>query len=180
MELESEQQRHAETAKAMRRQERRLKELSGQMDEDRTAHERMHDVIDKLHQKLKNYKKQIDDTVSGHLGWYSGQWRIQDFEKGDADASPFLLPVPFPLPLLILSHSHPSLFPFRSPPPPPKREGARGPHPFPTSLPPHSPAFSQGSAGGAPSRSGSGGVTPGNFLKFYVRFGAFWRQFFCS
>jgi len=63
MELESEQQRHAETAKSMRRQERRLKELTAQLDEDRTTHERMHDVIDKLHQKLKTYKRQIDDAV---------------------------------------------------------------------------------------------------------------------
>lgn len=63
MELEGEQQRHAETAKAMRRQERRLKELTGQLEEDRTTHERMHDVIEKLHQKLKIYKRQIDDAV---------------------------------------------------------------------------------------------------------------------
>ena len=63
MELESEQQRHGETAKSMRRQERRLKELTAQLDEDRTTHERMHDVIDKLHQKLKAYKRQIDDAV---------------------------------------------------------------------------------------------------------------------
>jgi len=63
MELETEQQRHGETAKSMRRQERRLKELTTQLDEDRTTHERMHDVIDKLHQKLKTYKRQIDDAV---------------------------------------------------------------------------------------------------------------------
>jgi len=63
MELETEQQRHGETAKSMRRQERRLKELTAQLDEDRTTHERMHDVIDKLHQKLKTYKRQIDDAV---------------------------------------------------------------------------------------------------------------------
>jgi len=61
--LETEQQRHGETAKSMRRQERRLKELTTQLDEDRTTHERMHDVIDKLHQKLKTYKRQIDDAV---------------------------------------------------------------------------------------------------------------------
>ena len=64
MELESEQQRHTETAKSMRRQERRLKELTSQLEEDRTTHERMHDVIDKLHQKLKLYKRQIDDAVN--------------------------------------------------------------------------------------------------------------------
>jgi septal ring factor EnvC (AmiA/AmiB activator) len=67
MELEGEQQRHAETAKSMRRQERRLKELTTQLEEDRTTHERMHDVIDKLHQKLKLYKRQIDDAVSATL-----------------------------------------------------------------------------------------------------------------
>lgn len=64
MELEGEQQRHAETAKSMRRQERRLKELTSQLEEDRSTHERMHDVIDKLHQKLKLYKRQIDEAVS--------------------------------------------------------------------------------------------------------------------
>jgi len=76
MELESEQQRHAETAKSMRRQERRLKEVTAQLDEDRTTHERMHDVIDKLHQKLKTYKRQIDDAVSATLLltlWVEGQ-----------------------------------------------------------------------------------------------------------
>jgi hypothetical protein len=37
-----------------------------------------------------------------------------------------------------------------------------------------------------PSGRGAEGITPGNFLKFYVRIGdlvrvgAFWRQFFCS
>ena len=68
--METEQQRHGETAKSMRRQERRLKELTAQLDEDRTTHERMHDVIDKLHQKLKTYKRQIDDAVLSFLLTY--------------------------------------------------------------------------------------------------------------
>merc|ERR1712168_1428289 len=48
VELDNEQRRHAETMKNMRKQDRRLKELAFQSEEDRKNQERMQDVIDKL------------------------------------------------------------------------------------------------------------------------------------
>merc|ERR1712055_1232946 len=44
VELDNEQRRHAETEKTMRKQDRRLKELAFQGDEDRKAQERMQDM----------------------------------------------------------------------------------------------------------------------------------------
>ena len=67
VELDNEQRRHAETQKAMRKQDRRLKELAFQADEDRKAQERMQDMIDKLQNKIKTYKRQVEEAVSIHL-----------------------------------------------------------------------------------------------------------------
>merc|ERR1712168_223145 len=61
-ELDNEQRKHAETIKTMRKQERRLKEVAFQGDEDRKAQERMQDQIDKLTQKIKQYKKQVEEA----------------------------------------------------------------------------------------------------------------------
>jgi septal ring factor EnvC (AmiA/AmiB activator) len=62
-ELEAEQHRHAETQKGIRKQDRRLQEVSLQLDEDQKTQERMKDMIEKLQQKLKAYKKQVDEAV---------------------------------------------------------------------------------------------------------------------
>ncbi len=67
MELDNEQRRHAETQKSMRKQDRRLKELAFQADEDRKAQERMQDMIDKLQNKIKTYKRQVEEAVSRAL-----------------------------------------------------------------------------------------------------------------
>ena len=48
----------------MRKQDRRLKELAFQADEDRKAQERMQDMIDKLQNKIKTYKRQVEEAVS--------------------------------------------------------------------------------------------------------------------
>ena len=64
VELDNEQRRHAETAKGMRKQDRRLKELAFQADEDRKAQERLQDMIDKLQNKIKTYKRQVEEAVS--------------------------------------------------------------------------------------------------------------------
>merc|ERR1712142_1211236 len=61
-ELDNEQRKHAETIKTMRRQERRLKEVAFQNEEDQKAQERMQDQIDKLTQKIKQYKKQVEEA----------------------------------------------------------------------------------------------------------------------
>ncbi len=63
-ELEAEQRRHADTTKNMRKQDRRLKELAFQSEEDRKAQDRMQDMIDKLQNKIKTYKRQVEEAVS--------------------------------------------------------------------------------------------------------------------
>ena len=47
-----------------RKQEKRLRELAAQADEDRKSQERMQDMIDKLQQKIKTYKTQVESAVS--------------------------------------------------------------------------------------------------------------------
>ena len=64
MELDSEQRRHAETQKNMRKADRRLKELAFQSDEDRKNQERLQDLVDKLQAKIKTYKRQVEEAVS--------------------------------------------------------------------------------------------------------------------
>ena len=63
-ELDNEQRRHAETQKNMRKADRRLKELAFQADEDRKNQERLQDIVDKLQNKIKTYKRQVEEAVS--------------------------------------------------------------------------------------------------------------------
>lgn len=63
-ELDSEQRRHAETQKNARKADRRLKELAFQVDEDRKNQERLQDLIDKLQNKIKAYKRTAEEAVS--------------------------------------------------------------------------------------------------------------------
>lgn len=63
-ELDGEQRRHADAQKNLRKGERRIKELTFQAEEDRKNHERMQDLVDKLQQKMKTYKRQIEEAVS--------------------------------------------------------------------------------------------------------------------
>jgi len=48
----------------MRKADRRLKELAFQADEDRKNQERLQDLIDKLQNKIKVYKRQVEEAVS--------------------------------------------------------------------------------------------------------------------
>ena len=41
-----------------------LQELAFQADEDRKGQERMQEMIDKLQQKIKTYKRQVEEAVS--------------------------------------------------------------------------------------------------------------------
>lgn len=66
-ELDSEQRRHAETQKNMRKADRRLKEIAFQSDEDRKNQERLNEMIDKLNGKLKTYKRQVEEAVSNTI-----------------------------------------------------------------------------------------------------------------
>jgi len=62
LELDGEQRRHAEAQKNLRKNERRIKELTFTAEEDRKNHERMQDLVDKLQQKIKSYKRQIEEA----------------------------------------------------------------------------------------------------------------------
>lgn len=60
--LDDEQRRMVEHQKNQRRIERRAKELAFQQDEDYKNHERMQELVDKLQNKVKSYKKQIEEA----------------------------------------------------------------------------------------------------------------------
>lgn len=60
--VNDETNRHADALKNVRRCERRIKELTFQSDEDKKNHDRMQDLVDKLQQKLKTYKRQIEEA----------------------------------------------------------------------------------------------------------------------
>ncbi|XP_060799031.1 myosin-16-like [Neoarius graeffei] len=61
-ELDAEQKRHVETVKALRKNERRLKELIFQSEEDQKTNQRMQELVEKLQNKLKSYKRQIEEA----------------------------------------------------------------------------------------------------------------------
>ncbi|XP_068192218.1 myosin-16-like [Antennarius striatus] len=61
-ELDQEQKRHTETVKNLRKGERRLKELIFQTEEDHKTNQRMQELVEKLQNKLKCYKRQIEEA----------------------------------------------------------------------------------------------------------------------
>ena len=60
--LDDEQRRLVEAQKSQRRTERRVKELTFSQEEDQKNHERMQELVDKLQNKVKAYKKQIEEA----------------------------------------------------------------------------------------------------------------------
>ena len=72
VELDNEQRRHAETTKNTRKHERRVQELAMQADEDKKAIERLQDMTDKLQQKIKVYKRQVEEAVC--ISFLSKSW----------------------------------------------------------------------------------------------------------
>merc|ERR1719433_2556521 len=61
-ELGNVQARTGDNQKAHQRAERKIKELAFQNDEDRKNQDRMSDLANKLQQKIKTYKKQIEEA----------------------------------------------------------------------------------------------------------------------
>ena len=61
-ENELEQHRHQETLKELRKNDRRLKELVFQTEEDRKNQQRLQDLSEKLQAKLKVYKRQVEEA----------------------------------------------------------------------------------------------------------------------
>merc|ERR1719308_289046 len=62
VELGSVQARTGENTKGYQKSERRVKELSFQMEEDKKNQERMSELATKLQAKIKTYKKQIEEA----------------------------------------------------------------------------------------------------------------------
>ena len=58
--MDEEQRRLAH--KSQRRTDRRVKELTFSQEEDSKKHERMQELVDKLQNKVKSYKKQIEEA----------------------------------------------------------------------------------------------------------------------
>ncbi|KAI6186038.1 Protein CBR-MYO-5 [Aphelenchoides besseyi] len=61
-ELEQESHRHADTQKNYRSKERRCRELQFQVDEDKKSQERMYDLVEKLQNKIKTLKRQLEES----------------------------------------------------------------------------------------------------------------------
>jgi len=60
--FDDEQRRLVEAEKSQRRTNRRIKELTFSQEEDHKNHERMQELVDKLQNKVKTYKKQIEEA----------------------------------------------------------------------------------------------------------------------
>ncbi|KAK6054653.1 hypothetical protein COOONC_07842, partial [Cooperia oncophora] len=73
-ELEAESRRHTEAVKNLRNKDRRCRELQFQVDEDKKSQERMYDLIEKLQQKIKTYKRQVEDA-------FRKDWQAQNLAK---------------------------------------------------------------------------------------------------
>merc|ERR1712014_22121 len=61
-EVDAEQRRMGDATKNLRKSERRTKEMSYAADEDRKNQERMQKLVDDLQDKIKSYKKQIEEA----------------------------------------------------------------------------------------------------------------------
>merc|ERR1712172_296769 len=61
-EMDAESRRLGDAQKNLRKSERRIKELTFQGDEDRKNHERIQSLIDSFRERIKGYKKQIEEA----------------------------------------------------------------------------------------------------------------------
>ncbi|CAF1017374.1 unnamed protein product, partial [Brachionus calyciflorus] len=61
-ELDLEQRHHQDTLKEVRKNDRRLKELVFQAEEDRKNQARLTDLVEKLQNKMKVYKRQVEEA----------------------------------------------------------------------------------------------------------------------
>lgn len=63
IELEEEKKRHAETQKILRKKDHRSKELLLQTEEDHKTITMLNDAVEKLNEKVKVYKRQLNEQV---------------------------------------------------------------------------------------------------------------------
>ena len=62
--LHDEQRRHNEDSKAIRKQDKRIKELQMQVEDERKTQQSMADQNNVLHSKIKLFKQQLEEAVS--------------------------------------------------------------------------------------------------------------------
>lgn len=62
--MDSEQRRHQDSLKISNKQERTARDIQFNIDENRKNQAQTQDLIDKLQQKIKSYKKQVEEAVS--------------------------------------------------------------------------------------------------------------------
>ncbi|VDM62063.1 unnamed protein product [Angiostrongylus costaricensis] len=88
--LEGESRRHAEAVKNLRNKDRRCRELQFQVDEDKKSSERTFDLIEKLQQKIRTYKRQVEEAetlAAQNLAKYRQlQHALEDAEERAAAA----------------------------------------------------------------------------------------------
>lgn len=60
--MDAEQKRHQDTIKEMKKQEKRIKDFSVELDDERKNQTRLQDLVEKLSEKLRTYKKQLEET----------------------------------------------------------------------------------------------------------------------
>ena len=63
-ELEAEQRRHVDAQKTVRRQERRIQELTQLSEDEEKARDAERESMEKLQSKMKQYKRELDEAVS--------------------------------------------------------------------------------------------------------------------
>lgn len=88
-ENELEQHRHQETLKELRKNERRVKEIAFQAEEDRKNQLRLQDLTEKLQAKIKVYKRQVEEA-----GQYTSTSRspsVDVFARSSQRKSPLLI-----------------------------------------------------------------------------------------
>merc|ERR1712113_115003 len=82
MELGNCQMRTAETQKAYQKSERKIKELQFQNDEDQKNQEKMGELASKLQEKIRTYKKQIEEAAALNLAKFrKAQQELEEAEE---------------------------------------------------------------------------------------------------
>lgn len=88
--LEAEQRYHQETLKEVKRNDKRVKDLLSQSEEDRRNQARLQDLVDNLQNKLRSYKRQTEEAEEIAAANLSKFRKLQaDLEeaRGRADVS---------------------------------------------------------------------------------------------
>merc|ERR1712105_44690 len=86
MELGGVQSKTSETHKSYQKSERRIKELMFQRDEDKKNSDRITELAQKLQQKIKTYKKQIEAEEIAALNLAKYRKAQQELEETDERA----------------------------------------------------------------------------------------------